>query len=392
MAWLIGLYAVLASVSALALALRLAGKFRSPQTAGVGPVPSETVPVLVPIKGADARTPEILRNLVSSNVPGAVEFVFAMESRSDPAFQLCTQLQSDHPDRTIKIVISGEARGLIGKQHNLVHAYEESRGEMIVCMDADIDVAPDTIRKGLAYVDSSAVGSAFFLPAYRGDAPWGGRFVEMYLNYQYNLFMGALATLTDPPFIFGGLWMTRRASLERTGGFRSFGRTVSDDAAIGRAFLEQGLKNVLIPETVSTPSENLGLTGGLRHLGKWIGMLRAEGIGPYLAVWLWWHPIFWSGFLFVLGAATGWLTGASATFAAVTLGFCTVAKVASGVTLDRGVYRRRALPSVVPLLLYEVFVVPAVFGPGLFRRSVTWKGRRYRLGRGGMVQGLEDRD
>ena len=392
MAWFIGVYAVLTSVSALSLALLLARRFRSGQASGAEAHPPDSVSVLVPIKGVDERTPEVLQSLVSSALPGEVEFIFAMESEDDPAFQVCTQLQRDNPARDIKIVISGEARELMGKQHNLAHAFSQSRGQTIVCMDADIDVAPDTIRKGLAYVDSSAVGSAFFLPAYRGDAPWGGRFVEMYLNYQYNLFMGALATLTDPPFIFGGLWMTRRASLERTGGFRSFGRTVSDDAAIGRAFLEQGLKNVLIPETVSTPSENLGLTGGLRHLGKWIGMLRAEGIGPYLAVWLWWHPIFWSGFLFVLGAATGWLTGASATFAAVTLGFCTVAKVASGVTLDRGVYRRRALPSVVPLLLYEVFVVPAVFGPGLFRRSVTWKGRRYRLGRGGMVQGLEDRD
>jgi hypothetical protein len=57
----------------------------------------------------------------------------------------------------------------------------------------------------------------FSFPPIVARRPGGGRFVEMYLNYQYNLFMGALATLTDPPFIFGGLWMTRRASLERTG-------------------------------------------------------------------------------------------------------------------------------------------------------------------------------
>jgi ceramide glucosyltransferase len=333
-----------------------------------------------------------LQNLVSSNVPGEVEFIFAMESEDDPAFGVCTQLRSDNPDRDIKIVISGEARDLIGKQHNLAHAYGQSRGRTIVCMDADIDIGPDTIREGILQLDEDAVGSAFFLPVYRGDAPWGGRFVEMYLNYQYNLFMGSLATLTDPPYIFGGLWMTRRSSLERTGGFESFGRTVSDDAAIGRAFLEQGLKNSLIPKTVGTPNENLGVAAGLKHLAKWIGMLRAEGIVPYLAVWMWWHPVFWSGAFLLLGVATGWLSGASTIYAAVAVGLCLVAKTASGVILDLGVYGHGAPRSIVPLLAYEVVVVPVVFGLGLFRRSITWKGRRYRLGSRGVVVGLGDSD
>jgi cellulose synthase/poly-beta-1,6-N-acetylglucosamine synthase-like glycosyltransferase len=392
MAWFIGVYAVLTSVSALSLALLLARRFRSGQASGAEAHPPDSVSVLVPIKGVDERTPEVLQSLVSSALPGEVEFIFAMESEDDPAFQVCTQLQRDNPARDIKIVISGEARELMGKQHNLAHAFSQSRGQTIVCMDADIDVGPDTIREGIGHLDEDAVGSAFFLPVYRGDAPWGGRFAEIYLNYQYNLFMGSLATLTEPPYIFGGLWMTRRASLEQTGGFKSFGRTVSDDAAIGRAFLKLGLKNRLIPGTVSTPTENLGVAAGLKHLGKWIGMLRAEGIVPYFVIWLWWHPVFWSGFFFVLGIATGWLNGASIIYAAVAVGFCLVAKTASGVILDVGVYGHGAFRSIVPLLLYEVFVVPVVFGLGLFRRSIMWKGRRYRLGPRGMVLGLENLD
>ena len=79
-------------------------------------------------------------------------------------------------------------------------------------------------------------------------------------------------------------------------------------------------------------------------------------------------------------------------YAAVAVGFCLVAKMASGVILDVGVYGHGAFRSIVPLLLYEVFVVPVVFGLGLFRRSIMWKGRRYRLGPRGMVLGLENLD
>jgi ceramide glucosyltransferase len=259
-------------------------------------------------------------------------------------------------------------------------------------MDADMEVGPNTIQQGLSYLNEKNVGSAFYLPVYRGKAPLGGLLVEAYLNYHYNLYMGSLATLTDPPYIFGGLWMTRRSSLERTGGFETFGRTVSDDAAIGRAFLEAGLKNRLIPKNVNMQTEDFGLSAGVKHLGKWLGMLRAEGLGPYLAIWLWWHPVFWSAILLVLGLATGWLNSVTWVYGAIAIGFCLAAKAVTGLVLNRGVYRKSALHSIFFLFAYELFAIPVVFGIGLFRRSVTWKGRQYRLGAGGMVMGLDDSD
>jgi hypothetical protein len=62
----------------------------------------------------------------------------------------------------------------------------------------------------------------------------------------------------------------------------------------------------------------------------------------------------------------------------------------TGLVLNHGVFEKRALHSVFFLLAYELFGVPVLFGIGLFRRSVTWKGRQYRLGAGGMVLGLDD--
>lgn len=392
MAWFILIYGVLASGSALLLATRLARVWTWTGAPVGGPRPAGSVSILVPIKGADRRTPDVLQSLVSSVIPGEVEFIFGIESEDDPAFPICRRLESRNPDRNIRIVLSGEPRGLIGKQHNLRHAYAESHGETIVCMDADIEVEPHTIQRGLSHLEGEGVGSAFFLPVYHGDAPLGGRLVEAYLNYHYNLYMGALATVTEPPYIFGGLWMTRRSSLERTGGFEAFGRTVSDDAAIGRAFLEVGLENRLVPENVYMRPEDLGLLAGAKHLGKWLGMLRAEGLGPYLAVWLWWHPAFWSAALLVLGLLTGWLDAATWVYGAIAVGFCLAVKAVTGLILNLGVFRTGALHSVFFLLIYELLAGPVLFGIGLFRRSVTWKGRSYRLGAGGMIMGLEDPD
>jgi hypothetical protein len=42
------------------------------------------------------------------------------------------------------------------------------------------------------------------------------------------------------------------------------------------------------------------------------------------------------------------------------------------------------------LLAYELLAVPVAFVTGLFRTTITWKGRKYRLGPKGMILGTDD--
>jgi len=121
-------------------------------------------------------------------------------------------------------------------------------------------------------------------------------------------------------------------------------------------------------------------------------MLRAEGIGPYFAVWLWWHPAFWSAVFLGAGLAVGWLGSGATLYVALGVAWCLAVKTANCVILNLGVFRIGALHSVSTVLAYELLAVPLVFGFGLFRRSIMWKGRRYRLGPQGMVVGLGDLD
>jgi hypothetical protein len=37
-------------------------------------------------------------------------------------------------------------------------------------------------------------------------------------------------------------------------------------------------------------------------------------------------------------------------------------------------------------VVYELVGVPLLFGAGFFRRTIVWKGRRYRLGRHGVIR------
>ena len=105
------------------------------------------------------------------------------------------------------------------------------------------------------------------------NRPWltGGLLVSLYYNYYYQLYMGSLALTVNAPFITGALWLIRKGSLQQIGGLQQFSSTVSDDAAIGKAILQQNLKNVLIPRTVRIPFEQVNLLDGGKHLSQMDG-------------------------------------------------------------------------------------------------------------------------
>ncbi|HZC76096.1 MAG TPA: glycosyltransferase, partial [Ktedonobacterales bacterium] len=289
--WFLFIAGAIGVVGAMGACAALCRRF---MTAASAPVAVDGAPtslsLIVPIKGADAHTEAHLNALVTSVISGEVEYLFAMESDGDPAYPICQRVRKRHANKAIRLIVTGPAAGRMGKQHNLAVAVREARYAAIGSMDADVLVAPETLEAGLRALGDPRTGVAYFLPCYAGGGPAGGTLVALYSNYGFAANAGALALRGNPAFIVGSLWLMTRATLERIGGLEQFGATVSDDAAIGAAISKQGLRNVLLPRTVRIPFEPLDLRGGVRHVLKWLAMLRAEGLVAYLTILLTWHP------------------------------------------------------------------------------------------------------
>lgn len=341
--------------------------------------------MIVPIKGMDAQTEAHLEALVSSVLDSEVEYLFAMESEDDAAFAVCQRVFERHPDRAMRIVVSGSAGERMGKQHNLAVALREARFEAIGSMDADVLVAPDTLAVALRALNARDAGIVYCLPCYQGPGPAGGALVALYSNYYFAANMGALALHGSQAFIIGSLWLTTKTTLKKIGGLEQFGATISDDGAIGRAVAKIGRANVLLPRTVRIPYEGEDLWSGARHVLKWLTMLRAEGLPTYLLILLAWHPILWAA-LGLVGMILLRPSNPIYLLYAVTVLFvATTLRVVSAYQLDRWVYHQRSGARPLLLIPYELVAVPVLFGIGLFRRTIVWRGRRYRIGRHGMI-------
>jgi ceramide glucosyltransferase len=383
--WLCVICGALGIAGCLGALAVLRARLRPAPAAESAPLPWSTLSMIVPIKGADAHTEEHLTRLVTSETPLPTEYLIAMESAEDPAYAVAERVAARHPEQRIRPLVTGPAGGRMGKQHNLAVAVTHARGEVIGSMDADVAVAPDTVAAVLGALARPGVGAAYCLPCYTGHGPAGGALVALYTNYSLAPNLGALALTGNQPFTLGSLWLISRATLDYIGGLDQFTHTVSGDAAIGAAVAGAGLRNVLAPRTVAIPFEPLSLAGGLRHLGKWLALLRAEGLGSYLLLLLIWHPILWSTLALLAGLKLHTRYPALAGIALALVWAAVVARVGSGLLLDRLVYRRRSwLP--LALVPYELLVVPLLFGAGFVRRSLVWRGHRYWIGPHGAIQ------
>jgi ceramide glucosyltransferase len=372
-------------LACLGSALTFASRFRlDPAATAVDPIP---LSVLVPVKGADAATEDNFEALVASRLPGQVEYRFAMESEDDPAYAVAERVRGRHPDVDIAVVVTGPAGDRMGKQHNLVAAAAGARHPVIASMDADVRVDPDTLATGLRALAARDAGVAYMLPRYRGPGPAGGVLVAIYSNLYYQLYMGAFALTRNAPFVTGGLWLMSPTARERIGGLEPFTTTVSDDPAIGRAVVAAGLRNELVPRTVSMRYEQVPLTGGGRQVLKWLTLLRAEGLGTYLAILLAWHPVLMAALALLATAAV------PAARPALPVAFVVAAAALAVRFLATAVLVRRAYPDTgmttalwsVP---YELLAVPVLFARGLVTRSIVWRGVRYEIGRRGEIRSV----
>lgn len=346
--------------------------------------------VIVPLKGVDIRTEIHLRLLLMSKLDVPFECIFAMETKADPAYRVCMRVVRDYPHKVARILLSGDPGERMGKQHNLSKAVKIARYQQIASMDADVSVATDTLAQGLAALELPDVGIAFSLPYYAGSGPLGGTLVAAYTNYYFSLQVGALALGRSPNFTIGSLWFARRDTLEKIGGLEQFTHTVTDDAALGKAVAAAGLRNFPLPNPVQIAFEQLDLNQGFRHLQKWIAMLRAESLVNYLIIFITWHFLLWACLTTLLGLILDLQTTWS--FSAVLLVVAILVRAGSLIALNRWVYKElQPAQFLLVVFLYEILVVPVLFGIGLFRRRITWRGREYLIGKGGEIMKIMDK-
>ncbi|NTV12669.1 MAG: glycosyltransferase [Desulfobulbaceae bacterium] len=97
-----------------------------------------------------------------SQLPGPVEFLVIDDNSPDGTAAAVAALQVDQPDIDIRLIVRKHQRGLVSA---IQRGIDESRGEIIVWMDCDFSLPPNTVPELIRQVEEqgrdAAIGSRY---------------------------------------------------------------------------------------------------------------------------------------------------------------------------------------------------------------------------------------
>lgn len=341
--------------------------------------PTESICILVPVRGLDEGTSHALRQLVAQRTDGPLEWLFCVEDEADPALPALRDAAAADPER-IRVLITGSCGTRLGKMHNLIEGLRAARGAWLVMVDSDT-ILPHAryLHEFVAPLRTESVGLVTCFPAYRNASSVPGALLTGAINHDL---LGYFALQS----IWGGLHLAngscmaiRREVLERIGGFGPQSASLLMDVILARRVQEADYEVRLHHEPVEVPCRTVTFRVWWNQAHRWqVGMARVLS-GPFYAWHCWLRSVFPVALLML-----PFVTGPLATVAMVAV----ATRVAVVVIMSQAFIRdRRQLIYLWLLPALEVVTAVGCWYALLYRR-VEWRGRRYDVLRGGVTRRL----
>jgi ceramide glucosyltransferase len=322
------------------------------------------VTILKPLHGAEPNLFDNLASFCVQDYPGAVQIVFGVSDRADPAIEVVNDIVAAFPDRDLHLVVNSRRHGSNRKISNLINMAAEARHEVLVISDSDIVVDPDYLENIAASLQRPGVGLVTCL--YRGIAAKGvwAKLAAAAIDYHFlpSVLVGLLFGLAAP--CFGSTIAIRKETLAAIGGLQSVADQLADDYALGAAVRRAGLGVAIPAYIVAHDCTQSSAQSLFRHELRWARTIRSVDRLGFTGT-----AITHALPLALLGLLLGGMTPLAA-LVPVAL----VCRAVLQMELDRAFRLRESFYWTGPLRDVVSF---AVFVASFFGRRVEWRGHRY---------------
>lgn len=344
-----------------------------------GPVSGTVAPMTVirPLKGLDEGLEENLRSLLEADTEGVLEILFAIESEDDPAHPVARRIAASEPGRA-KVVLTGANPNRMGKIHNMIEALRHATKDRIVFSDSDARIDREVLVETSRAFAAGADAVSGLPDASLARAP-GDVLVCLCFNHYFDP-IATLLSRCGAGSLFSGTWMgVRRDVLDRLGGLERFALHAADDFALADALRRAGARVALLPRLVALHERGGDLSEALRHIVKWTRIVR------------WTVP--WGYALLPLATtlplALAALLSAPADLrpAGLWLSIAFLRSAGAWALDQRTAASRFPSWAYAALPLIDLSFV-GLWVAGWLGDTIEWRGRRYRLRPGGLLESL----
>ena len=333
------------------------------------------VSIIKPVAEVEEGTLENFLSFCDQDYPD-YEIIFSLSQKDERVILLLENLTKRFPEREIQWVIADHNGGPNYKVGKLVRALQEAKNEILVISDGDMRVKPNYLRQIVPLWLQEKVGLVTCL--YRGTYVQNIFSALQSLSVQTDFIPNVLLDhqLEGISYAFGATILTSKEILTSLGGLETLREYLADDYQIGNRIHQKGYVINLSPYLV----DHIGYTKNLRehllHHLRWAITLRiCRPVGYFASIIT--HSV-------SLGAVFLILEGFSST-ATVLFLFILGVRLLSFSYLNKRMIRNPELTRYFWLIPFNDLLNTILWFLSLLTNTVYWRGRRFRVLRGGRI-------
>ncbi len=353
---------------------------RSPEATAFPPIS-----VLKPVHGAEPEADAEFRSYCTQLFPSRYEVLFSFEDAAQPLLPVAKTLADEFP-AVVRCLLSGPVLDPLvnGKSHNLATGAATARYEWLLVSARDTVADAATLRRLVAPLADPRVRAIAATPRVMRAHGLPARLERLLVNVLMAGFEYAAAQVRGAYGVWDTLLLVHREGVAAAGGYAGRGPHLAEDIALEEALHRQGYGGALVRRPVDVQCAKMTVGQRLQHWHRWLVRLRAIKAGGWtsmgiilLACLL---PVAALASLALLpGAAVERLLAIAILAAAGALSMFITCRAGIGVREPAGSYL---------LLTAAITVVLAAFCRSAIDRTVVWRGRRLRVGKGRRLQPL----
>ena len=380
----LGLLGLITSTGSALLSLIGLLRFLRYKTASPTPDFVPPVSLLKPLHGAEPNLETHLETFFLQDYP-SFEILFCARFADDPGLAIARRVAARHPEIPAQFLCTGDDTWINAKVSSLEMMAAAAQHDIFIISDSDVRVAPNYIREVAAPFIDDKVGAVTCL--YRGVADRGlwSRLEAAGMSIEMTAGVLTARLLEGMKFALGPTMAVRRRCVRRMGGFGVLGPWCSDDFILGANVASQGDTVVLSHHVIDHIVLNHSLVASLQHQTRWMKSTRFSRPLGHLGTAL--------TFSMPFGILACWAAVAlhHAVFGVDAFAYALIQRMIFGALIAAFAVQERHLLRTVLLYPLRDIIGFLCWAASYAGGTILWRGRRYRLTRGGLMHPLEPR-
>ncbi|MFO0754581.1 MAG: bacteriohopanetetrol glucosamine biosynthesis glycosyltransferase HpnI [Thermodesulfovibrionales bacterium] len=339
-------------------------------------LPYIPVSVLKPLKGTDHGLKENLQSFCRQEY-GEYEVVLGCLDPADPAVRTAEEIAAGERGCSVRTVAGGRSLGANGKVSNLQGLVEAARYPYLAISDSDMRVNGDYLRTVADEYRQEGAGLVTSLYVIPSPVTVGAALESLTIALDFLPSVLVARKTEGVTFGLGASLFLSKKALEEIGGLPSLADYLADDYQIGNRLWKKGYPVVLSRYVMEDVAGEMSVRGHLTHQIRWARTYRACRRWGFAG-----YGITHSLPLALLFLAAEGITPLSGALLASVFAL----RSALALAVYARVIRNRAWLRWLLLLPLKDVTSFLVWLWSFSGATVSWRGRRYRIMKGGKIR------